>query len=111
MHYLHITTRAAWEAAQAAGEYRPESLEREGFVHCSMPDQVVGTASRFFRGQRGLVLLRIDAWKLRPRTKFEAADGQLFPHVYGPLNFDAVSAVLDFEPAPDGSFSLPDGAR
>ena len=108
---FHITTRDAWVAAQAAGAYRPASLATEGFVHCSLPEQVVATANRFYRGQRDLVLLCIDASKLRAAVRFEPADGQLFPHVYGPIELDAVSAVVDFPPAPDGAFTaLPPGA-
>ncbi|MBS1122830.1 MAG: hypothetical protein H6Q90_5058, partial [Deltaproteobacteria bacterium] len=32
---FHITTRAAWAAAQHAGEYRAASLGAEGFIHLS----------------------------------------------------------------------------
>ena len=104
MSYFHITTREAWRAAQAAGEYRGDTLATEGFVHCSMREQVLATANRFFHGRRDLVLLRIDAGKLRPRTRLEPADGQLFPHVYGAINLDAVSAVLDLTPDEHGAF-------
>ncbi len=104
---LHITTRAAWNAAQQGGEYRGDTLDTEGFIHCSTPQQVVRTANRFFRGQQGLVLLVIDPAKLHADLRYEAADGDLFPHIYGPLHGDAVIDVLPFPPAEDGMFTLP----
>ncbi len=30
-----------------------------------------------------------------------------FPHIYGPINLDAVIQVLDFEPDENGDFTLP----
>ena len=104
---LHITTRAAWNAAQQGGEYRGDTLDTEGFIHCSTPQQVVRTANRFFRGQPDLVLLVIDPAKLHADLRYEAADGDLFPHIYGPLNSDAVIDVLLFPPQVDGTFMLP----
>lgn len=118
---LHITERSRWEAAKAAGEYTAPSLNTEGFIHCSTPQQAVGTANRYFRGQRDLVLLCIDEQQLGAKLKYEPpvrpgavalATGRqnaddLFPHLYGPLAIAAVVNVVDFPPSTDGTYALP----
>ncbi len=104
---LHITTRAEWNAAQQTGEYRPASLDMEGFIHCSTPQQVLGPANAFYHGQHDLVLLVIDPAKLNADLRYEAADGDQFPHIYGPLNLHAVVDVVPFPPREDGTFTLP----
>lgn len=107
---LHITQQRDWEAAQKAGVYRGDTLASEGFIHCSTSQQVVTVANTFYRGQAGLVLLRIDPALVAPEIRWEeGAPGQRFPHIYGPLNLDAVVAVIDFPPQPDGTFVLPAG--
>ena len=112
---IHITTRQAWAEALEQGAYRAESLEREGFIHCSTPAQVIQVANIFYHGQTGLVLLRIDADKLTAPLRYEppfetAADEEHFPHVYGVINLEAVTGVYDFPPSDEGTFTLPDGA-
>jgi uncharacterized protein (DUF952 family) len=106
---LHITTRAAWDEARAAGTYTTPTLASEGFIHCSEPHQVVRVANERFRGQRGLVLLLIDPARVGPEVRYENTEGgtELFPHIYGPLNADAVARVAPFEPDDDGAFTLP----
>jgi uncharacterized protein (DUF952 family) len=104
---LHISTPELFEAARSSGEYRADSLDSEGFIHCSTAAQIARSANRFYPGQRGLILLHIDPDKLRPDLKWEPADNDLFPHIYGPLNLDAVVHVEPFEPGPDGQWSYP----
>lgn len=104
---FHICDRADWREAQGSGEYRAASLDGEGFIHCSTAGQAAATADRFYRGRRGLVLLVIDPARVRPPVRYEAAGGSLFPHVYGPLNLDAVVDVRGFEPGEDGTFPPP----
>ena len=113
---LHLASNDAWLAAVKAGSYRADSLSTVGFIHCSKPSQIVGVANSFYRGQQGLVLLVIDPSKLESELRWEppaetepshARAGDLFPHLYGPLNLDAVFKVIAFEPNADGSFSLP----
>lgn len=106
---VHITYRSDWEAAQPAGEYRADSLKLQGFIHCSTPEQVVEVANGLYRGQTGLVLLVIDPARLRHEVRYEDCydTGLLFPHLYGPLNLEAVVAVVDFPPQSDGTFGLP----
>ena len=105
---LHITARATWEDALANGRYEGDTLATEGFIHCSTPEQVVRVADARFRGRKGLVLLAMDSEKVQPEIRYEPAEqGELFPHIYGPLDADAVVKVVAFEPGPDGSFTLP----
>lgn len=112
---LHLASHAAWLAAVDQGVYRADSLATEGFIHCSKPSQIVEVANAFYRGQHGLVLLVIDPARLTSELKWEppaepapshARAGDLFPHVYGPLNLQAVTKIIPFEPAADGTFSL-----
>ncbi len=104
----HIAPRAAWAQAQAAGAYRGDTLDREGFIHCSTVAQVVATADRYFRGRADLVLLVIDPTRVEPEIRYESAPGgERFPHIYGPLDLAAVTRCLALEPGADGSFSLP----
>jgi uncharacterized protein (DUF952 family) len=117
---FHIAVRADWEAATAAGSYRPASLATEGFIHCSTRGQVVGSANRFFPGRGDLVLLCIDEATLGAALRYEAPAmddrgspdpraGERFPHLYGPLAPQAVAAVVAFPCGSDGSFALPPG--
>lgn len=100
---LHIVPRERWEAAVADGaEYRAESLEREGFIHFSTPGQVLATARRHFAGQRDLLLVTVDPRRLVAELRYEEVrPGERFPHLHGPLNLDAVTAVTPFDPFDD----------
>jgi uncharacterized protein (DUF952 family) len=106
---LHIARKTDWEQARAEGSYRADTLASEGFIHCSTPEQVIPVANHLFRGQPDLVLLVIDRDKVRAPIRDENLEGgtTLYPHIYGPLNLDAVRSVLDFPPRADGSFELP----
>ena len=107
----HITKREIWEAARTESEYRGDTLATEGFIHCSKADQVERVANELFRARSGLVLLCIRADKVRSEIRYEGPEGgPKFPHIYGPLNVDAVEKVLDFPPGPDGRFRFPEAA-
>lgn len=94
----------------AGGNYQPERFPVEGFIHCSTRDQVIQVANARFRGQSGLVLLFIDTDKVAAEIIYENLEGgqQLFPHIYGELNTDAVARVAEFAPDDAGYFALPD---
>jgi uncharacterized protein (DUF952 family) len=101
---LHICDPVAWAEAQKTGEYRPPSLDLEGFIHASLPEQVLWVANHFYAGRKDLLLLWIDPQRVRPSIRYEPAEGTLFPHIYGGLNIDAVQAVCPFLPDDDGVF-------
>ena len=112
---LHITTRAAWESARRASEVRTStrdrSLEKEGFIHCSSDDQVLGVANAFYADvEEPLVLLRIAVEHVQVPVRWESLDGgeESFPHVYGPVPVDAVVSVSPLRRTKDGRFALDD---
>lgn len=105
---VHITTKDDWATAEENGEYWAKSLKVEGFIHCSRPEQIVTTANRFFHGCSNLLILCIDRNKVKSQIRDESADNDIFPHIYGTLNTDAVVRVIPFVPNPDGSFSIPE---
>ncbi|MGE5250173.1 MAG: DUF952 domain-containing protein [Bacteroidota bacterium] len=116
MTILHITSRPEWQSAEKRGLFAASSLMSEGFIHFSTPEQVVPVANALYHGQNGLVLLVVDEARLKPELRWEPpasapaegiSDSDLFPHVYGPLNVDAVVNVLDFSPDQSGTFTLP----
>jgi uncharacterized protein (DUF952 family) len=94
------------------GGYQADSLKSEGFIHASTRSQVLSTANRFYHGQSGLLLLSIDDQRLQAELRYEnlEGDGGQFPHIFGPLNLDAVVKAVPFEPQPDGTFNFPEDA-
>jgi uncharacterized protein (DUF952 family) len=96
---LRITPRDKWYRAFAEGEYRSDDLATEGFIHCSTPEQLSWVAEKFYKGQTGLVVLRIDTEKLKSPLVWENPHEtlKLFPHVYGPINLDALVEAVPLE--------------
>ncbi len=114
VNIYHITSRRAWIEATRTGSYAADSLHTEGFIHCSTAAQVLSVAEHFYAGQNGLVLLVVDPKRLEAPVKWEQSvppkgvdAAAAFPHVYGPIGVEAVSACLDFEPDEGGQFALP----
>ena len=115
---VHICKHQDWDAAQENGTYTSDSLSESGFIHCSRPEQVVSVANEFYSKQAGLVLLWIDPGQVKAEIRWEPPVGlslagnqppaDVFPHIYGALNLDAVISVSGFSTDGDGVFrSLP----
>ncbi|MFJ1808794.1 MULTISPECIES: DUF952 domain-containing protein [unclassified Streptomyces] len=101
----HVVPLDDWNLAPDR-PYAPASLAEEGFVHCS-PDEetTLAVVNAFYRtGPRPLLALVVDEERLTARCEWEAAApspppgvaaGTLFPHVFGPVDRDAVTRVLE----------------
>jgi len=107
---LHLLSAEDWAQAQQMGEYCPASLEVEGFIHCSTPTQICATADRYYHAQPDLWVLLIDPTKVSAEIRYENLQGgeEMFPHLCGALNLDAVTLVTPFPPRSDGAFDLPE---
>ncbi len=105
---FHITTKENWKRFNNSGSYEPESLEVEGFIHCSKGSQVENTANRLFNEKEEILLLVIDATMFRDDIKYEKdeATGEKFPHLYSSLNSNAVIDKISIKAEDDGTFNI-----
>lgn len=92
----HVTTADEWNSAKPSGHYESASLKEEGFIHCAQDNQVEGVLQRYFSGKTGLVKLVIDTDRLNSKFVFDWSPStqDTFPHIYGPINTDAVIDVI-----------------
>jgi len=110
----HLTTLEAWDSGRRAGAYVTDSLDVEGFIHLSRGEQLLLAANTHYRGRTDLVVLIIDEGRLEPGRLVDEAGSApnqhlIFPHLYGALSPDAVTAIVPFPCGPDGSFDWPTG--
>ena len=103
---FHICSRHALDDARRHGAYRADSLGHEGFIHLSRAHQVLPTARAYFAGVPDLVVLLIDPTQLSAPLVYEPpaplpshapkpADGDLYPHCYGPIDLAAIVDVIE----------------
>ena len=102
----HICTKDEYYKAVTDGEYKNDTLKKVDFIHCSLERQVEGVANSRFKGKKNLMLLVIDDMKLKSEIKYEGIDDNLFPHLYGPLNMDAVAKAVELKAGRNGLLSL-----
>lgn len=100
-----IAPEALWREAEKNGRFTGAAIDvADGFIHFSTAGQVRETAARHFAGQSDLLLIAIDGNRLGDALKYEVSrGGALFPHLYAPLDLEAVIWV---EPLPLGSDGL-----
>ncbi len=56
------------------------------------------------------LILAVDLAKVGAEVRWEAADGHLFPHIYGPIEQRAVVRVVPFPRRQDGTYYLREGS-
>jgi uncharacterized protein (DUF952 family) len=102
---FHLVPREVWELQCGSTEYRPEAYGADGFIHCTDGEaEVIAVGNRYYAADaREYVVLEIARDRLKAPVKYEDP-ARLYPHIYGPLNFDAVVAVRPVRRAPGGAF-------
>lgn len=94
MIIYHIVASADWDKFAGQNTYQAAGYSAEGFIHLSTAEQVAGVLERYYAGATDLRLLHINTDVLTAQLKWEAAsNGELFPHLYGPLNKNAIEKI------------------
>ncbi len=105
----HITSKALWQRGVELGAYHHESLKTEGFIHAAYAHQLDGVIERYFSNWTRAQILCIDLSRVEADVRLEgpAEHGGPFPHIYGPLNLDAVERILTALSGEEGRLRLP----
>jgi|GEM_PF-300360 len=104
--YLLMTAEEI-ASAQAAGTWVSASYEAEGFIHASPVEQLERVANKHYRQKRDVHVVCVRTDLLKSELRWEPAAGSLYPHIYGPLNFDAAVATVPTGRNADGTFRIP----
>lgn len=95
MLIYHIVLPEIW-AAFDTELYKHASLETEGFIHCSFAEQLDAVIERYYSGETSVVVLEIESDRLMSRMiKEPSTNNEIYPHIYGPINRDAISNVSE----------------
>ena len=98
-----------WANYAEKDEYIPRDYQQEGFIHATKGDDLLARVTgRVYRDYDGeLLLLVIDENRVRNEVKYEqASDGNLYPHIYGPLNTDAITQIRKMVKGADGLWTI-----
>jgi uncharacterized protein (DUF952 family) len=100
-----IVPAALWRAAEALAEFDGAPVDiAEGFIHFSTASQVRDTAAKHYAGMRDLLLVTVEAERLGEGIKWEPSrGGDLFPHLYAPLQLADVMRVDSLPLRDDGT--------
>lgn len=81
----------------------------DGYIHLSTSAQLDETLNKHFAGQEDLIIAAIPLAPLGSALRWEISrGGQLFPHYYGQLTIQHVSAYMRLERDANGQARQPD---
>lgn len=95
MLIYHIVLPEVWEKFKDEYEYEAESLQTEGFIHCSYRNQLDEVLQRYYKDAGRVLVLSINPNLLISELIAEpSTNREIYPHIYGKIN---KSAIVDVE--------------
>ena len=91
----HLISQSQWDISKTQTQHEADSLADEGFIHCSENiDQLIRVANRIYANRSDMLALEVDTNLLTaPMIREASKSGEIYPHIYGPLNINAIKAV------------------
>lgn len=94
MLIYHIVLSEDWERQIDEPVYSAESLETEGFIHCSHAEQLDGVLQRYYSEESRVLIMTIDSDRLTSKLIEEpSTGGEIYPHIYGPIDREAIVSI------------------
>jgi uncharacterized protein (DUF952 family) len=104
-----VIDKDEWQKAKQSGTYSGSEKDRkDGYIHFSEEDQVKETLNKYYPKKENLVLLRVNAFKLEHLLWEQASNGDMYPHLYSPLDAETVVNEYELPLNEDGNHELPE---
>ena len=104
-----IIDKDDWQKAKQKGTYGGSQKDIEdGYIHFSEEDQVEETLRRHYPKKDNLLLLKVNAFKLEHLLWEQASNGDMYPHLYSPLDIANVEEEFELPLNDDGNHMLPE---
>ncbi len=104
-----IVDKEEWQKAKQTGTYNgSDNDKKDGYIHFSEEDQVPETLKNHYLNKENLILLRVNAFKLEHLLWEQASNGDMYPHLYAPLNINTVAGEYELSLKDDGTHELPE---
>lgn len=98
---------STYAQSEATGTFVTESLAQEGFIHASPACQLNRVANLYYQSATSLLILKVAIERLKAPLRWEpASTGDLYPHIYGPLNLDAIASIIPVQRNTDGRYDV-----
>ena len=101
-----LSSHAEYQQSLDKGTLTRDSLSDEGFIHATPRSQLNRLANKYYKAKIQPLILVVDKALILPEVKWEPATGGLYPHIYGPLNMNAVTRIEEISLNKDGNFYL-----
>ena len=105
---FHVVKKEDWKEYKKDSRYHPESLDTNGFIHCSSGRDIESITNSLYKGEDGVLLIIINTTLVEPEIRYENSGNSniKYPHIYGPLNMDAVIDKIELASEDDGSYKI-----
>ena len=104
-----IIDKDDWQKARQNGTYGGSKKDIEdGYIHFSEEDRVGETLRRHYPKKDNLLLLKVNAFKLEHLLWEQASNGDMYPHLYSPLDIANVEEEFELPLNDDGNHILPE---
>jgi len=105
--YIYIlSSQQEYKQAEESGFLVRDSIKDVGFIHASPEAELDRVANKYYKETIDPLVMIVDKKLVKPEIKWEPATGGLYPHIYGPLNMDAVTKIQEIALAKDGDFHI-----
>jgi uncharacterized protein (DUF952 family) len=94
-YVAHLVRRQIWDGRDPTQAYEPAPLQEDGFVHCAPLGRISDIATEMFDAEADLLALILDPRRLASRIRYEPSAGLHYPHVYGPIEGEAIVETRD----------------
>ena len=103
-----VIDKDEWQKAKKSGTYSGSEKDlKDGYIHFSEEQQVKETLNKYYKEKDNLMLLKVHTLNLEHLLWEQASNGDMYPHLYSPLDVKNVKDEFELILDKDGNHYLP----